>query len=159
VSYLAAMNCTGIAEGNYLMSKILVADRDLSRAQFIKRILVRRDISNCGDIGLINDGLQARETLLENSYNLVIIGEELGGMSGLDCIRFLQEKNIKHSILLMIQTPRVEITREAILLGVQGYYEIPIWVDGFVAIIQGMLSNRRIDFGTKIYKLYTKRLS
>jgi len=141
------------------MSKILIADKDLSRAQFIRRILIRRDIGSFGDIVLICNGLQARERLLVKSYDLVIIGEDLDGMSGLNCIRYLLEKNTKHSILLLINNPRVETTREALLLGVQGLYELPIWIDGFVAIIQGMLNNRRIGFGIPIYELYTKRLS
>jgi DNA-binding NtrC family response regulator len=139
------------------MSKILVADRDLSRAQFIRRILVRRDICKSEGIVLMCDGLQVREALLANSYKLVIIGEELDGINAFDCIRFLLEKNTKHNYLFIVDDPRIEITREAFLLGIQGLYEIPIWIDGFVAMVFSMLSNRSVDFGAKIYELCAKR--
>ena len=138
------------------MSKILIADRDLSCAKFIKRILVRRNISNLDDIVLMSDGLHVRETLLENSYDLAIISMYLEGMDGLNCIQYLKRKKIRQNFLLLIYNANIEVTREACLLGVQGVYEVPILIDSFIAIIKNMLSNKRSDLGNEIYDLHTK---
>ena len=68
------------------MYKILVGDNDLSRTKFIKRILVRRNISNGDNVILMCDGLQIRESMLGNLYDIVILNEDLGRMSILNCV-------------------------------------------------------------------------
>ncbi len=138
------------------MNDILVAGRDLSQIQFIRRILIRRGICDFNDIVLLCNGLQTREALIANSYKLVILNEDLDGMKGLDCIQFLKLQHVEHRILLVVHNPIIEITREAFLLGVRGIYEVPILIDGFTAMIHNLLVSKRIDSGADIYDLYTK---
>lgn len=138
------------------MYKILVGDNDLSRTKFIKRILVRRNISNGDNVILMCDGLQIRESMLGNLYDIVILNEDLGRMSVLNCVQYLIKHNIRHRILIIANNPNVILTREAFLLGVQGVYEAPILVDSFVAIISNLLNNKETDSGPQIYDIYTK---
>lgn len=138
------------------MAHILVAGRDIYQVQFIKRILIGRKICAFDDISLMCNGLQIREALLTNSYRLVILNEELGGMGGIECIEALRSQHIEHYILYMTYNPRVEIIREVFLLGVQGVYELPILLDGFTAMVVSLLNRKRMDCGSDIYKLYTK---
>lgn len=144
------------AKDNHLLTDILVAGRDFSQMQFIKRILTRRRICGFNEISLMCNGLQVREALQVNTYKLVILNEDIGGMNWLNCIEILRFQHIDHHILLMVYNPRVEMVREAFLLGVRGVYEVPILIDSFSAMVCNLLNRKRIDCGTEIYDLYTK---
>jgi two-component system, NarL family, invasion response regulator UvrY len=99
--------------------KILIAD-DHS----IVREGLKQYVKTLGEVSLIDeavDGNEAWAKIKDGCYDLVILDVSMPGMSGLDVLRKVKEKNLKMRVLMLSVHPQEQYAIQAFKLGAFGY--------------------------------------
>jgi DNA-binding NarL/FixJ family response regulator len=101
------------------MMKILIAD-DHS----IVREGLKQYVKTLDEVKLIDeavDGEEAWTKIKEGDYDLVILDVSMPGMSGLDVLRKMKERNLKTPVLMLSVHPQEQYAIHAIKMGASGY--------------------------------------
>jgi len=99
--------------------KILVAD-DHS----VVREGLKQYIKTLGEVDLIDEavnGTEAWEKIKAGDFDLVILDVSMPGMSGLDVLRKIKERNMKPRVLILSMHPQEQYAIQSFKLGASGY--------------------------------------
>lgn len=87
-----------------MMKKILIVDDDKELCNEMTDIL-----QDAGyEIQAVYSGLEGRDLIEQNSYDIIILDYRITGMTGLDILRFMKEKNIRTPVLVSSGKPFIE---------------------------------------------------
>ncbi len=100
---------------------ILVVDDEPSQRQFIGGSLAKEY-----DVVTAANGVEASQLLSHRSFSLVITDERMPGMSGMELIRWMQEKSPETPIVVLTAYGSIETAVEAIKLGAEEYLTKPL---------------------------------
>ena len=100
---------------------LLVVDDEPGQRQFVSGSLSKEY-----DIVTAANGLEATQLLAHRSFSLVITDERMPGMSGIELIRWMQEKSPETPVIVLTAYGSVETAVEAIKLGAEEYLTKPL---------------------------------
>lgn len=114
-----------------MSSKILVVDDDTAFCVMLKTFLHKKgfDVSNAFN------GAQAMEALTANSFDVVLTDIRLPDSDGMQLLRFIREKEISASVILMTGYIDIKAAVNAMKLGAFDYVGKPINPDEILHII------------------------
>ena len=127
--------------------KILIVDDDEEICEEMASILQ-------GEGYFVNkafDGLQAKNALERDNYNLLLLDLKIGGLSGFDILKIVKERYPKAKVLVISARPMREHPRHAILTDEEkqeekilkladGYVNKPFDVEVLLDIIHELIS-------------------
>lgn len=99
--------------------KILIADDHA-----IVREGLKQYVKTLEEVSLIDEAVEGNEawTKIKNcSYDLVILDVSMPGMSGLDVLRKMKEKNMQSRVLILSVHPQEQYAIQAFKMGASGY--------------------------------------
>jgi DNA-binding NarL/FixJ family response regulator len=99
--------------------KILIAD-DHS----IVREGLKQYVKNLAEVKLIDEAVNGNEAwakIKDGSYDLVILDVSMPGMSGLDVLRNIKERNLQTRVLMLSVHPQEQYAVRAFKMGASGY--------------------------------------
>lgn len=99
--------------------KILIADDHLVVREGLKQILKELKIVSC--IEEAKDGDEALKKIKSGNYDFVIMDISMPGLSGLDILKTLKDRNEKANILILSFHPQEQYAIRALRLGASGY--------------------------------------
>jgi two-component system, NtrC family, response regulator AtoC len=120
--------------------RILVVDDNESICLTLSRLLARPDRR----IKVTNDGTEALEWLVDGNFSLVITDIRLPGISGLDLIREVRERELPVSIIVMTGHASIDTAVEAMKLGAYDYIHKPIDGARLEVVVEHALADRRL---------------
>ncbi len=120
--------------------RILVVDDSELVCQHLSQVLAQSD----RQIAIATDGTAAMEWLVEHPCSLVITDLKLPGMSGLDLIRSIQQKELPVTVIVMTGFATVESAVEAMKLGAYDLIEKPIDNLRLEVVVNQALDDRRL---------------
>ena len=100
---------------------ILAVDDEPSQRQFISGSLAKEY-----EVVTAANGMEASQLLSHRSFSLVITDERMPGMSGMELIRWMQEKSPETPIIVLTAYGSIETAVEAIKLGAEEYLTKPL---------------------------------
>lgn len=108
------------------MLDVLIVDDSAAIRKILQRVLRQTEIP-IGAVYEAGDGLEALETLRQQTIGLVLSDINMPNMDGLEFLRQLRAQNLAPDVpVVMITTESSEDhVREAILAGAQGYIRKP----------------------------------
>lgn len=114
-----------------MSSKILVVDDDTAFCVMLKTFLQKKgfDVSNAFN------GAQAMEALTANAFDVVLTDIRLPDSDGMQLLRFIREKEISASVILMTGYIDIKAAVNAMKLGAFDYVGKPINPDEILHII------------------------
>ena len=98
---------------------VLVADDHPIVREGLKQIVMKMEEVSKVDEAL--DGHEAMTLIEKNKYDLVILDISMPGLSGLDILRTMKERNEKAHILILSIHPQEQYAIRALKLGASGY--------------------------------------
>jgi two-component system, NarL family, invasion response regulator UvrY len=99
--------------------KILIADDHAIVREGLKQYVKTLD-----EVSLIDEAVEGNEawTKIKNcTYDLVILDVSMPGMSGLDVLRKMKEKNMQSRVLILSVHPQEQYAIQAFKMGASGY--------------------------------------
>ncbi len=120
--------------------RILVVDDSQLVCQQLSQLLASPD----RQIAVASDGTEAMEWLVENRCSLVITDLRLPGMSGLDVIRAIRERELPVTVMVMTGYATVEEAVEAMKLGAYDMILKPIDTMRLEVVVNQALEDRRL---------------
>lgn len=121
--------------------KVLVADDHAIVRGGLKQILLKMDeVSTVDETG---DGHETLAKIEDNKYDIVILDISMPGMSGLDILKTMKDKNETARVLILSIHPQDQYAIRAIHLGASGY----LCKDSIYEEIQGAI--KKIAAGGK----------
>jgi DNA-binding NarL/FixJ family response regulator len=121
--------------------KILIAD-DHS----IVREGLKQYINTLDEIKLIDEAVNGNEAwakIKDGSYDLVILDVSMPGMSGLDVLRNIKERNLQTRVLMLSVHPQEQYAIHAFKLGASGYISKDSAFEELTLAIRKILSGGR----------------
>lgn len=118
---------------------LVVDDSDLTCRQ-VSRLLARPD----RQIKIANDGTTALEYLVEGNFSLVLTDLQLPGISGMDLIREVRQRNLPLTILVMTGHGSIATVVEAMKLGAYDYLTKPIDATRLNLLVDQALADRHL---------------
>jgi len=98
---------------------VLVADDHSIVREGLKQIVMKMDeISNIEEA---ENGTEALVKIEKNKYDLVILDISMPGLSGLDVLKTMKERNEKANVLILSIHPQEQYAIRALNLGASGY--------------------------------------
>ena len=122
--------------------KILLVDDHMLIRQGIKLILSQQSIYHF-KFTEVSSGEELIELLEEDTFDFMILDIALKKMSGIDILKYLKNNNIKIPVLIQSMHTEVDIIRQAIENGANGYILKSSEKDELVTAIQTILSGHR----------------
>jgi DNA-binding response OmpR family regulator len=119
--------------------KIAIVEDDVNIANLLKIIL--SEISN--DITLLNNGWQALDNILANSYQLIILDLMLPGLNGMEVCKKIREKDTLTPILMLTSKSEIEDKVAGLEIGADDYLTKPFSNEEFLARAKVLL--RRVS--------------
>jgi len=99
--------------------KVLIADDHAIVRGGLKQILLKMDeVSTVDETG---DGHKTLAKIEENKYDIVILDISMPGMSGLDILKTMKDRNETANVLILSIHPQDQYAIRAIHLGASGY--------------------------------------
>ena len=99
--------------------RVLIADDHAIVRGGLKQILIKMDeVSEVDETG---DGHEALAKIEENNYDLVILDISMPGMSGLDILKTMKDRNETAHVLILSIYPQEQYAIRALNLGASGY--------------------------------------
>ena len=89
--------------------KILIADDHAIVREGIKQIL--KTLEDVSIIDESSDGIDAFSKILKVGYDLVILDISMPGLTGLDILQKMRDKNIKSKVLILSLHPQEQYAR------------------------------------------------
>ncbi len=99
--------------------KILIADDHAIVREGIKQIL--KTLEDVSIIDESSDGIDAFSKILKVGYDLVILDISMPGLTGLDILQKMRDKNIKSKVLILSLHPQEQYAVRTFKLGALGY--------------------------------------
>lgn len=99
--------------------KVLIADDHAIVREGVKQIL--KTLPEVKFIEEVSDGLQAFAKICETQYDIVILDISMPGMSGLDVLQRMKDRNISTKVLIFSFYPQEQYAIRAFKLGASGY--------------------------------------
>jgi two-component system, NarL family, invasion response regulator UvrY len=99
--------------------KILIADDHSIVREGVKQIV--KNIPEVNFIEEVADGIQAFNKICSNDYDLVILDISMPGMSGLDVLQRMKDRNLSTRVLMFSFYPQEQYAIRAFKLGASGY--------------------------------------
>ena len=99
--------------------KILIADDHAIVREGIKQIL--KSMQDVDFIDEASEGYDALAKIINVGYDLVILDISMPGLSGLDILQKMREKNIKSRVLVLSLHPQEQYAMRTFKLGASGY--------------------------------------
>lgn len=99
--------------------KILIADDHAIVREGVKQIV--RTLPEVSLIEEVSDGVQAFTKICNMEYDLVILDISMPGMSGLDVLQRMKDRNISTRVLMFSLYPQEQYAIRAFKLGASGY--------------------------------------
>ena len=119
--------------------KIAIVEDDANIANILKIIL--SEISN--DIILLNNGWQALDNILANSYQLIILDLMLPGLNGMEVCKKIRQKDTLTPILMLTSKSEIEDKVAGLEMGADDYLTKPFSNEEFLARAKVLL--RRVS--------------
>ncbi len=120
--------------------RILVVDDSQLVCQQLSQVLASPD----RQIAVASDGTEAMEWLVENRCSLVLTDLRLPGMSGLDLIRAIRERELPVTVIVMTGFATVEAAVDAMKLGAYDMILKPIDTIRLEVVVNQALEDRRL---------------
>ena len=135
--------------------RILVVDDSQLVCQQLSQLLEAPD----RQITVAPDGTAALEWLMENRCSLVLTDLRLPGISGLDLIKEIRDREMPVTVIVMTGYATVEAAVEAIKLGAYDLITKPIDTIGLEVLVNQALEDRRLidevaDLRSRLRKRY-----
>lgn len=124
-----------------MSSKILVVDDDTAFCVMLKTFLQKKGF----DVTNAFNGAQAMEALSENTFSVVLTDIRLPDSDGIQLLRFIREKGISASVILMTGYIDIKAAVNAMKLGAFDYVGKPINPDEILHIINLALQKGGAD--------------
>ncbi|PKL83435.1 MAG: DNA-binding response regulator [Ignavibacteriae bacterium HGW-Ignavibacteriae-3] len=99
--------------------RVLLADDHTIVREGLKQVL--KNMSEIKSIDEACDGKEALEKIEKDNYDLIILDISMPGLSGLDVLQIMKDKNEKAHILILSMHPQEQYARRAFKLGASGY--------------------------------------
>ena len=100
--------------------KILIADDHAIVREGVKQILLKTFPEVC-QIDEVSEGTEALSRITKLAYDLVILDISMPGMSGLDILHNMLQREIKTKVLMLSFHPQEQYAIRAFKLGASGY--------------------------------------
>jgi two-component system NtrC family response regulator len=120
--------------------RILVVDDSELIGQQLSQLLALPD----REISVTTDGTTALEALLDRPHSLVLTDLRLPGISGLDLIREIRNRDLPVTIIVMTAHLTVEAAVEAMKLGAYDFIQKPIDTIRLELVVNQALEDRRL---------------
>ncbi len=120
--------------------KILIADDHSVVREGLKMIIKKMDISSF--VEEASSGNEALEKLEKIEYDLAIMDISMPGMSGLDILKKIKDKNKKGIFLILSIHKQEELAIRALKLGASGYLSKDSVYDELTTAIKTVLNGR-----------------
>lgn len=99
--------------------KVLIADDHAIVREGVKQIL--KSLPEVKQIEEVPDGLQAFSKICEQMYDIIILDISMPGLSGLDVLQRMKDRNIQRKVLIFSFYPQEQYAIRAFKLGASGY--------------------------------------
>ena len=127
-------------------AKILVVEDDCDIRKILEIFLGEKGFR----VKVAESGPRALEMLAEEPIDLILSDVRMPGMSGLDLLRHLKERDPEIQLVLMSAYSSVKDAVEAIQLGAADYVEKPIDFRRLERVVQTVLEKRQLQHRTRI---------
>jgi DNA-binding response OmpR family regulator len=87
-----------------MKKKLLIIDDDIEMCEEISDIL--RDEGY--DVNMAHDGLEGKNMLFENAYDLVLLDIKIPGMNGFEVLKAVRENKINVKVIILSGRPMVK---------------------------------------------------
>jgi DNA-binding response OmpR family regulator len=116
--------------------RLLFADDDAGI-----RFVVRDQLTPEGfDVHTAEDGREAMERLLENTYDIVLLDIKMPEKDGLEVLKFMREKNIRPRVIMLTAVEDINVAIQAVKLGANDYITKPFSLETLLAGISRILA-------------------
>jgi len=119
--------------------KILVIEDDKTVGRYVKRGLVE---AGC-HVELVGDGSEALRLATDGRYDLLVLDLRLPGMSGIELLRTLRDREDSVPVLVLTAQDSVDFKVQALRMGADDYVTKPFSPREIVARVRTVL--RRVD--------------
>ncbi|HET9571403.1 MAG TPA: response regulator transcription factor [Bacteroidales bacterium] len=99
--------------------KVLIADDHAIVREGVKQIV--KTLPEVKLIEEVSDGIQAFAKICETNYDIVILDISMPGMTGLDVLQRMKDRDIKTKVLIFSFYPQEQYAIRAFKLGASGY--------------------------------------
>jgi EAL domain-containing protein (putative c-di-GMP-specific phosphodiesterase class I)/CheY-like chemotaxis protein len=120
--------------------RVLLVDDEEPLIRAITRALVR----NGYEVISAPDGMQAARRLDESVFDLVMSDIAMPGMTGIDLLHVVRERDLDVPVILMTGSPTVATATKAIQLGVLGYLVKPFAMPEVIAAADRAIQMNRL---------------
>ena len=96
------------------------------------------------EISVAHEGTTALEWLVERPYSLVLTDLRLPGISGLDLIREIRDRDLPVTVIVMTAYATVEAAVDAMKLGAYDFIQKPIDTVRLELLVHKALEDRRL---------------
>ena len=127
-------------------AKVLVVEDDPDIRKILELFLTEKAFR----VKSAESATQALEMLAEEPIDLILSDVRMPGMSGLDLLRHLKERDPEIQLVLMSAYSSVKDAVEAIRLGAADYVEKPIDFRRLERVLQTVLEKRQLQHRTRI---------
>ena len=121
--------------------RILVVDDNELICEQLSHLLARDDRR----IKVAHDGTTALEWMTERNFSVVLTDLCLPGISGLDLLREIRQRDLPASVIVMTGHASIETAVEAMKLGAHDYLDKPIDHDRLNFLVEKALADRKLQ--------------
>jgi two-component system, NtrC family, response regulator HydG len=126
--------------------KVLVVEDDSDIRKILEIFLAEKGFQ----VKVADDGPRALEMLAEEPIDLILSDVRMPGMSGLELLRHLKERDPEIQLVLMSAYTSVKDAVEAIQLGAADYVEKPIDFRRLERVLHAVFEKRQLEHRTRI---------
>jgi two-component system nitrogen regulation response regulator GlnG len=118
------------------MARILLIDDDSELSGFLRSALEKN--GQCVDC--LEDAHGAPELLSQADYDVVLLDNKLPGISGIEFLAALEQRDIRIPVILMTGDPTSETAIQAMNLGAFDYVVKPLELDDFIDELEPLIA-------------------
>jgi putative nucleotidyltransferase with HDIG domain len=122
-------------------TKLLIVDDEKSICDILTKYLEK----NAYEVFAARDGRQAVDILTENNIDLVLTDIKMPGMSGVDLLKWVKERNKALPVLITTGYPTLDTAIEALKLGAFDYLTKPFHLEEIGEKIKRALESKRLE--------------
>ncbi|OUS11957.1 sigma-54-dependent Fis family transcriptional regulator [Gammaproteobacteria bacterium 53_120_T64] len=134
---------------------VLLIEDNAPQARLYQQYLANEKIA----LSLIDNGKAAKELILSQSPELILLDLKLPDMDGREILQWLQSEQISCSVIVITAHSTVDIAVDVMRLGAEDFLEKPFGADRLRITIQNMLNRRRLQHQVEGYQAKFERKS
>jgi DNA-binding response OmpR family regulator len=92
------------------------------------------------DVHTAEDGEEAIQRLLENSYDIVLLDIKMPGKDGLEVLQFMREKKLRPRVIMLTAVEDINVAIRAVKLGANDYITKPFSLETLLGGIRRILA-------------------